>query len=425
MKGDKPVGLSDLALYIPSPKMNLNSLLDYRIQADPKLERRLRRALTTTGQETMRFPELWQDNSTLAAEAARSLLTRNGHARLGTLRYLSVGTETPVDHSKPVAAYVEGMLQRSGLEVPDSLSTFQVQHACAGGTISMMSVAALLNMSPRKDESGVVICSDIARYDAPSTAEITQGAGAVALYVDSDPQLLEIDLGTQGYCSRDVDDFFRPLGSTTAKVKGGYSVQCYHESLDSAFRDHCDRRDRAPEQVLRETDMFVVHVPFYRMGITAMNNLLSKYISSDADEIEHFLRDRGFYAGLEPARHVGNIYSGSAYMALQFQLAERYRELGDDIVGKKVLLASYGSGNTMVVLSMTVAKNAPQVIGTWDLDAILAGGKESTMEKYEEWLECPFDREEYGRRMAGAEVPSGSFFLASVRDDGYREYEYK
>ncbi len=422
MNRDKPIGISDLSLYLPRPHIELRTLLEHRIRSTPSLERRLRRALSTTGQLDMRFPELWQDNSTLAAQSTHDLLTAKHAPDISRLRYISVGTETPVDHSKPVAAYVEGMLQRGGLDIPTSLSTSQVQHACAGGTVALMSVGALLQLSSCEDESGVVICSDIARYDAPSTAEITQGAGAVAMSVENDPKLVEMDLATPGYSSKDVDDFFRPLGSTTAKVKGGYSVQCYHEALDAAFLDHCARRESAPDKVLTETDMFVVHVPFYRMAITAMSNLLSKHVGGAEQDIERFLDDRGFYDGLDPTRYIGNIYSGSAYMALMFQLAERYSALGDDIVGKSVLLASYGSGNTMVVLSMKVAETAPQVIAEWNLDRVLANTRETSIDEYEAWLEYPFNREEYAQRIENIEIPSGAYHLASIREDGYREY---
>ena len=42
---------------------------------------------------------------------------------------LSVGTETGVDHSKPVASYVQGLV---GL--PRHMRVFDIQHACYGGT---------------------------------------------------------------------------------------------------------------------------------------------------------------------------------------------------------------------------------------------------------------------------------------------------
>ncbi|MFP4509684.1 MAG: hydroxymethylglutaryl-CoA synthase family protein [Spirochaetota bacterium] len=421
---DHPVGLSDIALYVPAPYISLQTLLNQRITENPSLERRLRRAVDTTGQEGMRFPEPWQDNTTLAAEAAHKIFRRETGGDLASLRYIAVGTETAVDHSKPIAAYVEGMLQRAGLAIPDSLSTFQVQHACAGGTVSLLSVAAMLSLSARSRESGMIICSDIARYDVPSTAEITQGAGAVALSVSRDPELISINVGTAGYCSRDVDDFFRPLGSKTAKVKGGYSVQCYHEALDSAFADHCARRGEQPLDVLNNTDIFVTHIPFYKMGITAMHNLLGKHLPGGDRDAEPFLNERGFYEGIAPARQIGNIYSGSAYMALAFSLQERYRKLGSDIVGKKVLIASYGSGNTMIVYSGTVTSGAPRIIEGWDLDSVLAGGKAAQTDQYESWVGGPYDRESYARIIAESKIPSGTHYLASIREDGYREYAY-
>ncbi len=421
---DHPVGISDIALYIPSPYITLQTLLNMRIRENPSLERRLKRAVETTGQEAMRFPELWQDNTTLAAEAAHRLVERSYGDDLASLRYIAVGTETGVDHSKPVAAYVEGMLQRAGVAVPDSLSTFQVQHACAGGTVSILGVAAMLSMSARETDSGLVICSDIARYDVPSTAEITQGAGAVALKVSRNPSLMSVDVGTAGYRSRDVADFFRPLGSTTAKVKGGYSVQCYHEALDSAFADHCARRNEDPLDVLNATDLFVTHIPFYRMGITAMHNLLGKHLPGGDADAEPFLQARGFYDGIAPARQIGNIYSGSAYMALAFSLQERYRKLGPDIVGKKILVASYGSGNTMIVYSATIAENAPAVIESWDLDEVLASGIPASLETYQTWVGGPYSRDAYADMIADVDVPESRHYLASVREDGYREYEY-
>ena len=418
------VGISDLSLFVPAPKMDLATLLEHRSKEAPKLERRLRRAVESTGQQSIRYPDLWEDNVTLSAQASHRLFNRNGRADPQRLRYLAVGTETSVDHSKPVSAYVEGALQHAGVPIPEHISTFQVQHACAGGTISMLSVGALLQLSRRDDESGLVICSDIARYEAPSTAEITQGAGAVALLIEQDPKLLRLDLGTQGYASRDVDDFFRPLGSVTAKVKGGYSVQCYNEAFEAAFEDHCARRGEEPADVLRNTDMFVVHVPFYKMGITAMHRLISHHTEMAGADIDEFLEQRGFFESIEPTRHVGNIYSGSAYMALAFLLDERYRTLGDDLVGKNVLIASYGSGNTMTVVSGTVAPGAPEVISSWNLEETWSA-EDRELADYESWLERPLDRERYQAAFDEQRVPHGRYYLASIREDGYREYGFK
>ena len=415
------IGLSDIEVYIPQPKIELSELVKYRAEQNPSIERKMRRAVESTGQHSVRFPAVWQDNVTLSAQACSGLCRRTND--LTGLRYLSVGTETAIDMSKPIAAYVEGALQRSGTPIPNTISTFQVQHACAGGTIAMVSVGALLAMSRHSGEKGIIICSDIARYDAPSTAEITQGAGAVALLVEKNPKLLELDLATQGLFSSDVDDFFRPLGSTTARVKGGYSVQCYHEALDSAFADHCSRRGEKPADVLNGTDFIVFHVPFKKMAILAAHKLLSLHLGLTGAAADAFLADRGFEQSLEPTARVGNIYSGSAYLTLAFLLSERYQALGNDIVGKRILLGSYGSGNTMTVLSARVAEGAPGVIASWDLESIFRTESTASIEQYQQWIDGPYDPETYSRLVEHADIPKGSYYLTGVRDDGYREYE--
>ncbi len=424
---DPAVGIGDLAVYIPEPCMKLDTLVEYRVNGDAKMERRLRRAVESTGQRSMRYPQIWQDNATLAAQAGHGLLTQNRELDLSKLRYLAVGTETSVDLSKPVAAYVEGMLQNAGHEVPDSISTFQVQHACAGGTISIMSVGALLRASARQGETGIVICSDIARYETATTAEITQGAGAVAMLIETNPRLVELDISTQGYCSRDVDDFFRPLDSVTAKVKGGYSVQCYHEALDVAFRDHCERTGEEPRKALENTDMFVLHIPFQKMAWIAIHRLLSEHLHLPSEKIDAFLSERGFHAATDPAARIGNIYSGAAYLSLAFYLKDRFETLGDEIVGKRILLASYGSGNTMSVMRGRVAAGAPEVIKNWDLNALWNRSCEESFETYERWIEAPLKPERYNEIVSqeSEKIPHGSFYLSGIRDDGYREYAFK
>ncbi len=110
---------------------------------------------------------------------------------------------------------------------------------------------------------------------------------------------------------------------------------------------------------------------------------------------------------------------------LAFLLADRLRELGDAIVGKKVLLASYGSGNTMVVFSGRVSPQAPQVMGRWHLGKVLDSARAASFEEYLAWTAGPVQPELHARMMERATLPAGSFVLAGIRKDGYREYEFK
>jgi len=418
------IGISDIKLYIPEPNMNLDRLIKERVAENPKLERHLARAVNTTGQESIRFPNFWEDTSTMAAEAAYQLLGDKEDSELSKLRFITVGTETGVDHSKPVSAYVEGMLKKGGLNIPESLSSFQVQHACAGGTLALLSVSALLNQAPERQESGVVMCSDIAKYESASTAEVTQGAGAAALFVENNPKLLEIDLSTLGYCSKDVDDFFRPNGSKFAKVKGRYSMELYAENLESAFLDHCKRRNLHPAKVLSETDMFVLHAPFRNMPEIAMKRLLQKNLGLVNGQTEAFLESKGFYGGLDAVAKIGNTYSASMYVALTFLLKEQYEKYGDNIAGKNIILASYGSGNTMIVISVKVAPEAPSIIKNWDLEAIFESGKNAEMIDYKLWMNGPYDGNTYNDIRMDYSIPAGLFYLKDLREDGYREYDF-
>lgn len=418
------VGVSDMQIYLPGQKIDLNTLVDQRVREIPRLERHLIRACRTTGQRAIRFPSAWEDASTLAASAAHKLLEANPGLDISRLRYLTVGTESGLDHSKPISADVGGMLQRAGIAIPSSLSSYQVQHACAGGTLSLLGVSALLSAFGRTGETGIVTCSDVARYQTHTTAEVTQGAGAVSLLVENEPKLFELDLETSGYCSQDVDDFFRPIGAKTATVSGTYSMQCYKETLESAFLDHCSRLERSPSEVLRETDLFVLHAPFRNLPEMALAGLLKKYLGLDSSKANALLAENGLYDGTDVIAEVGNIYTGAIYLALAYQLYHQYRRIGSGLVGKKVFLGSYGSGATMTVIRATVAESAPAVIDRWDLDALLASAREATFKEYQQWIEGPYVLTGLNdaTRSNGAERPT--FSLETIREDGYREYAY-
>jgi len=418
---EKKIGIGDIRIYVPRMRLALSDLVSQRITDDPSLEKHFNRALAVTGQRAIRFPAPGEDSVTMAAEAAYELMADNSGRALANLRYIASGTETSVDHSKPIASYVQGMLQRSGLPVPSSLATFQVQHACAGGTLGIQSVAGMIAASGR-EETGLVVASDIARYTVRSTAELTHGAGAAAVLVETDPRLLEFDLGATGYHSSDVDDFFRPIGSVTAKVKGSYSMECYNQSLDEAFQDHAARSGRSPADMLADTDLVVLHTPFRNMPEMAMKKLLASHLGLNEHESIGWLEERGFYRGVDPIAEIGNSYSASLYVFMAFLLKDRHEKLGDAIIGKRLLVASYGSGNIMTVTTATVSAGAPEIIKRWDLAGLMAAGLPATVDDYERWTEGYGMG--YGERVTPGEAAS-RFRLVGIREDGFREYDHE
>ncbi len=421
---DVRVGIGDIALFLPPMRIDLDTIISERIKGNPGLERKMKRALQTTGQKAIRFPDVWEDTATLAAETARKVIMQRKDFDTDSLRYIVAGTETTLDYAKPVASYVLGMLKRGGIPIPNTISTFQTQHACAAGSLALLGVCALIKVTEREGDTGLILSSDISRYKEFSTAELTQGAGAAAVIAESSPGLIELDMGAIGYCSYDVDDFFRPLGQETAEVKGYESIKCYQKTLIEAFLDFCDRSGRTPDRVLLDSDFFALHTPFRNMPEAGMLNLYSRFLDLDDDKARKELDKKGFYDGIDPVSVIGNIYNGSVFLTLACLLKGRYEAMGNGIVGKKVLIISYGSGNTMLIIQGVISQRAPEIIKNWDLEQDIYKCRMADFVDYTRWIEWSRNGKA-AHDLQPQTVPEGAFFLRNIREDGYREYGWK
>ena len=337
----------------------------------------------------MRLPRPYEDTVTMASTAVWELLQKSSNvAYVPHLHYLAAGTETSMDNAKALSAYVLEAL--SHMNLPHTLSTFQVQHACAGGTVALFALCALLQLSVNAQEAGIVVCSDIAHYRQGPTAEITQGAGAVALLVGQRARLMTLDVSRLGHASRGVDDFFRPIGSLGARVRGKYSMRCYSNALTCAMADFASLHHAHPKDILEEYDYIVMHSPFMTMARRALHNLLAVYTNYTPAQIGTYMEERGIIAAIEEVRMIGNIYSGSVYFVLYCLLEQQFRKIGAAIVGKKVLICSYGSGYTMTVMGGCVADSAPEVIAGWDMQACMAQSAAFSDAEYRQWMCTPY-----------------------------------
>ena len=418
------IGISDIGIFVPRYTVEIRDIIEKRLDLTPKMKRKIEGSSTLTGQKSIRFSAAWEDPVTLAAEAFKKIIDRNPSIT-DNMRFLGVGTETEVDYSKPVAAYLQGLLINSGIKVPGSISSFQTRHACASGTIAMMNIASQLALSSNERETGIAVCSDIAHYERNSTAEITQGAGAAALFIERNPSLVELDLSSQGYASSDVDDFFRPLGSKTPRVKGQYSMKCYQDALINAFDDYCRKMGRKPEDVLDDVDYFVCHSPFAAMPKMALRYLLEERKGLDFQHADEFIKSRAADSAYDYVSSIGNLYSGALYLSLAALLYSECQALGEKIIGKNILFASYGSGNTMIVFSGKIAEKAPAIIDSWNFPLIFADSIKADFNFYEDWMSSEYIIPSGKVIVRPDDVPSGRYYLSSIRIDGYRQYGYK
>jgi len=280
------------------------------------------------GQSQMSVLSEDEDIVTMGAAAALPLLERNGTEGIRTLLF---ATESGVDQSKAA-----GVAALRLLGLPSNVRVVEMKQACYGGTAALQAAVGIVARSP--EERVLVITSDNARYELDSPGEPTQGAGAVAMLISADPDVLEIEQAN-GISTIDVDDFWRPNDSTTAVVDGHLSVGAYLDALTGAWKD----LEANGGPAIADIDRILYHQPYTKMAKKAQQRLrevTGEEISTalnPGDEPDG--RDTGLTTGSIYNRRLGNSYTASIYSGLTSLL-----DHDDSLEGRRIGLFSYGSG---------------------------------------------------------------------------------
>ena len=111
------VGVSDIAIYIPQFYLPHHELAEARGIPPEKFREGL-------GNHKMAILPNWEDSVTMAANAAAHLLEKTG-TNPQEIHQLVVSTESGVDHSKPVASFVQGLLK-----ISSRCRIYEIKHAC-------------------------------------------------------------------------------------------------------------------------------------------------------------------------------------------------------------------------------------------------------------------------------------------------------
>ncbi len=344
------IGIDAITFSVPRSYLDLGDLAVARGVAADKYRLGL-------GVSQMAIAAADEDPVALAAGAGSRLLAASGRDP-SEIGFCAVGTETAVDHSKPVSSYVHGLL---GL--PSRCRVFETKHACFGATAALLSATEWIASGAARGRAALIIASDIARYEIGSPGEPTQGAGAVAMLVSERPRLLELEVGRTGSFARDVHDFWRPLHRKDALVDGKFSVECYLDALGHAYRDWQEQA-AGGEPLVRTC----YHVPYGKMAHKAHR------VRSSVDGLDEAAADRDFELTVAPslrfASQVGNIYAGSLYLALASLLHAEAAALE----GRRIGLFSDGSGCAAEFFAGRVAAGAAAMVARLDLGAPLAPG---------------------------------------------------
>ncbi|MCA3015426.1 MAG: hydroxymethylglutaryl-CoA synthase [Myxococcaceae bacterium] len=353
------VGIDALGVAVPSSYIDLEVLAKAR-GVDPQ------KYLNGLGTSRMGVAPLDEDTVTLAARAA-SMALKSAQVAPDEIGLLVVGTETAVDHSKPVSSFVQGLLG-----IGTRCRVFETKHACYGGTAALMMALDWIRAGSARGRKALIVCSDIARYGLGTAGEPTQGAGAVALVVSENPRLLELDPSRTGQYASDVHDFWRPLYSKDAFVDGHYSVQCYLDAIAGAYRHF---KELEPGVTANDFAALAYHVPYGKMAKKAHRQL--RELEQDPAPDASF--EAQVAASLVLPAQVGNIYTGSLYLALTSLLATSARVLD----GQRVGLFSYGSGSCAEFFAGTVVPGAQARVQALGLGALLDARRALSIDEYE------------------------------------------
>jgi hydroxymethylglutaryl-CoA synthase len=304
----KKIGISGLAAYVPPYRVWLEDWCEWTGDQWPKVREVVGRSFRVRGPEHSVY--------TMAATAVLRLIDQYDIDPT-RIKFLGLGTESSTDNSAG-AIIVKGMVDQAleALGKPPIARSCEVpefKHACLGGVYAMKGAIRQLAFDGAGGQA-IVVCADIAEYARGSSGEPTQGAGAVAMLLEEDPQLAVVDLPGSGSASDyRVMDFRKPMlrfcgqdRSESNQVKdfpvfnGKYSTTCYIDETLQALNDMYRKRDLNPIDYLRSLKTVFMHRPYRRMPETgwAVSYLfaLSQGSSEDRAELASYCYEAGIDA---------------------------------------------------------------------------------------------------------------------------------
>ena len=437
-------GIEWASFYVPNIYLPISELAEKRNLDPGKLEKGL-------GLKKMAFPNQDEDAATFAASALLKLIKDSGvDPKLIDRIYL--GTESAVDGAKPTATYAMGMVEKVleptfGPRVFKNCDVVDLTFACIGGVDALQNCVDYCRLNPGR--KAVVIASDYAKYELESSGEYTQGAGAVALLVSSEPKLLVLD-SKVGVATQSVFDFFKPrrnyqkedlkgaLDSMPDRIEifsdepvfdGQYSNSCYQERMLEAYEHYKELNGK--EKPYENWRHLIFHLPYAFHGKRVFTEIYSKENNlsfgtpeeqkevSKSEAYKAFINEK-IESSQRASSEIGNLYTASIFMALLSALEVSLKE-GEDLEGKEIGFLAYGSGSKAKVFSGVVSSTWKQVAQSWNLFEALEQREAIDFVTYEQ-LHRKSLEEPVGSKREG-------FKLNAIEEDkaerkGARYYDY-
>ncbi|MFV0163629.1 hydroxymethylglutaryl-CoA synthase [Empedobacter falsenii] len=400
-------GIEAASIYVPHIYLPIKDLAIQRNIDPDKLEIGL-------GLKKMAILDVHEDTATIAANTLLKLII-DFNINPNEIGRIYLGTESALDGAKPTATYavqlVESVLENQFGERPfKHTDVVDMTFACVGGVDALHNSIDYVRVNPAK--KAIVIAADYAKYGLESTGEYTQGAGAVAMLISNQPDLIAFD-NNWGIGMESVFDFFKPhqatsnrnilnaLETTKSEIEifsdepvfdGQYSNECYKNRVREAYFNFKDQTN--VEGKLYENWRYIAfHLPYAFQGKRMFSDVFALEngqdnsndnlkIISKSDEYKALIKEK-----VEPTQRasseIGNMYTASIFTAFLSAL-QVSTDNNEDLTGKTVGFISYGSGSKSKVFQGKIGEGWKDVMNKVDLFNYLNQREAISFEQYED-----------------------------------------
>ena len=411
------VGIDSISFDVAKIHLPITTLAKARNIEPEKLEKGL-------GLLKMTLADSHQDTVVFGANALTKLIIQNS-INLDEIARIYVGTESSIDSSKPISSFLISLIeQKFGENILAECDVVDFTFACIGGVDAMQNCIDFVKLNPTK--KAIVVTTDLAKYDLNSTGEYTQGAGAVAMLISSNPKIIAFE-NNWATSTKGVFDFFKPYRTVSKEAitgnleneswfenleaeieihkeqpvfDGQYSNQCYMDRTRDAYFSF--KKLKQTEATIYNTwESIIMHLPYAFQG----RRMLSEIYTLDADdktitgqedaqeyqnklketskseEYKNFVTKKLMPAELASSL-IGNLYTGSIFMGLLSTLSHFY-DSNKDVSGAKFGFLAYGSGSKSKVFEGIIQPEWRAAVANCKLFETLDNSFEIDFDTYE------------------------------------------
>jgi polyketide biosynthesis 3-hydroxy-3-methylglutaryl-CoA synthase-like enzyme PksG len=302
-------GIEAMNVFGGSAHLNVEQLARHRRLDTTRFENLLMK------EKTVALP--FEDPVTFAVNAASRLVDELSAKEKERIELLITCSESGIDFGKSISTYVHHYLQLNR-----NCRLFEIKQACYAATAGLQMATNFILAQTSPGAKALVVATDISRFVLPegsqaalqdwSYAELSAGAGAVAMLVGSEPHVLELDVGANGYYGYEVMDTCRPVPDSDTGDPD-LSLLSYLDCCEQAFLEYQRRVQNVDYR--SSFQHLVFHVPFGGMVKGAHRTMMRRFGKAMPSEIDADFQSR-VLPGMIYCQRVGNIMGGTIFLSL-------------------------------------------------------------------------------------------------------------